>query len=269
MDRLSMSELTTFRWSFEQDVQKFSAAGLSAMGVWRQKLSDFGDDRGVELLRDTGLQVSSLHWIGGFTGSDGRSHKESVEDAREALELAVELQCKTLVMYTGSRAGHTHNHARRLAKGAIVALAPQAEELGVDLALEPMHAACASDCTFLTTLGEAVELIDDIGSPAVKLVLDLYHMGFEEKLLEQIAALADRISLVQIGDGRQTPTSEQNRCPLGEGMLPLGDMIAALRQGGYAGYFEVELLGEEFEPMTYDQILEQSMATARELLGAS
>ena len=88
MTRLAVSEMTTFRWSFEEDVQHYSEAGIEAIGIWRQKLSDFGEEKGIELLRDSGLKVSSLMWAGGFTGSDGRSYKESVADARDAIQVA-------------------------------------------------------------------------------------------------------------------------------------------------------------------------------------
>ena len=88
MARISMNELTTYRWSFEEDVAQYARAGIEALAVWRHKLSDFGDERGIELIAESGLKVSSVLWAGGFTGSDGRSHKESVEDAHEAIRLA-------------------------------------------------------------------------------------------------------------------------------------------------------------------------------------
>ena len=36
MAELSMNETTTFRWSFEEDVAHYAAAGIPAIGVWRQ-----------------------------------------------------------------------------------------------------------------------------------------------------------------------------------------------------------------------------------------
>ena len=117
MAKLSVSETTTFRWPFEEDVAQYAAAGIPAIGVWRQKLSDCGLPKAVDLLGRSGLNVSHLFWAGGFTGSDGRSFRESVEDATEALRTAAALNCRTLVVYSGPRAGHTHNHARRLLSG--------------------------------------------------------------------------------------------------------------------------------------------------------
>ncbi|MGC3970771.1 MAG: hypothetical protein QM775_26590 [Pirellulales bacterium] len=86
MSVLSMSELTTFRWSFEEDIAQFRRAGYGSVGVWRQKLAEFGEDKGIELLEESGLKVSNLLWCGGFTGSDGRSFREGLDDAKEAVE---------------------------------------------------------------------------------------------------------------------------------------------------------------------------------------
>ena len=114
MSVLSMNEMTTFRWSFEEDVTRYRSAGIEAIGVWRQKLADYGEEKGIELIAENGLRVSNLLWAGGFTGSDGHSYEESVADAKDALRLAAALKAGSLVVYSGARNGHTQNHALRL-----------------------------------------------------------------------------------------------------------------------------------------------------------
>jgi sugar phosphate isomerase/epimerase len=156
MKRISMNELTTYRWTFEEDVQQYAEAGISAISVWRDKLTDFGEERGIELIGDSGLCVSALLWAGGFTGSEGRTFRESVQDAKEALQLAAALNTRCLIVYSGARGGHTHNHARRLLRSAISEILPLADEFGVALALEPMHPGCAAEWTFLTDLKDAL-----------------------------------------------------------------------------------------------------------------
>ena len=101
---LSLNETTTFRWSFEDDVANYAAAGIEAMGVWRQKLSDCGLDRASELLRQHRLMVSHLFWAGGFTGSAGHSYRESVDDTADALRTAAALGARCLVVCSGARA---------------------------------------------------------------------------------------------------------------------------------------------------------------------
>ena len=266
MAALSINEMTTFRWSFEEDVTRYKAAGIEAIGVWRQKLADFGEDKGIELLAASGLNVSNLLWAGGFTGSDGHSYRESLADATEALHLADALGAGCLVVYSGARKGHTQNHARRLFAGALGELLPLAKDLNIVLAVEPMHVGCAEEWTFLTSLDEAMSLIDRVASPFLKLAFDTYHLGHDPRIVGQIAAIASHVGIVHLGDSGGLPEREQNRRCLGEGTLPLPCIVRALRQAGYDGYYDVELIGEEIESCDYQKLLESSQRAYRQLL---
>jgi len=264
-----MNETTTFRWSFEQDVANYSAAGIPAIGIWRHKLSDYGQAKALKLLEKTGINVSHLLWAGGFTGSDGRSYRESVDDAHEALRTAATLRTNTLVVYSGARAGHTYNHARRLLQDALKDLSPEAAELNVNLALEPMHPGCSADWTFLNTLDDVLGIIHAVGSPNIKIVFDTYHLGLNPGLVERISEIVPYIAIVQLGDAHQPPNGEQNRCRLGEGVVPLREIVTALKSAGYDGYYDVELLGEELEPSEYHALLDHAKNAFAQLVGES
>jgi sugar phosphate isomerase/epimerase len=268
MAELSVNETTTYRWSFEEDVAGYAAAGIPAIGVWRQKLSDCGQPRALELLEQSRLKVSHLLWAGGFTGSDGRTYRESVEDAAEALRTAARLGAGSLVVYSGARAGHTHSHARRLIHSALAELVPAATELGVALAVEPMHPGCAAECTFLTSVDDVLALLEAVGSQQVKIVLDTYHLGQDVGFVERIAQIAPHVAIVQLGDAKRPPDGEQNRCLLGQGTIPLAEIIAALKAAGYDGYYDVELLGEEIEEFDYPALLEHAKQAFAELVGS-
>jgi len=269
MPRLSINELTTFRWTFEEDVSSYAAAGIASIGVWRQKLSDFGEERGIDLLAEKGLAVSNLLWAGGFTGSDGRNYRESLDDAEEAIRSAAAMGAGCLVVYSGARNLHTHNHARRLLCGALKELAPMAADLEVSLALEPMHEGCAEEWTFLTELDEVVDLIETIGSDQIKLVFDTYHLGQDRRVIDRIAAVAPHIAVVHLGDSKAPPEQEQNRCRLGEGEVPLKEIVAALASAGYDGDYDVELIGEELEDANYHDVISQSKDVFSELVTAA
>jgi sugar phosphate isomerase/epimerase len=258
MARLSMSELTTLRWSFEEDVAHYAACQIPAIGVWREKLADFGEEKGLELLEDHGLQVGSLSWAGGFTGSEGVTFLDSVEDAIEAVHLAESLGAPCLIVHSGARGGHTQSHARRLLVQGLQQLSPLAAECGVVLGLEPMAPESAADWTFLTDLQEAASIVDEADSAQVKLVINTYHWGWAADALEHVVALADRICLVKLGDSRLPPDREHSRCRLGDGCVPLRNWVGRLLNAGYDGDFDVELQGEEIEPSQYESVLRQS-----------
>ena len=258
MAQLSINELTTYRWSFEQDVAYCSAAEVPAIGVWRQKLSDYGEEKGAELLAETGIAASSLLWAGGFTGDEGRTFVESVADGREAIQTAAIIGAPTLIVYSGARAGHTRNHARRLLRNALAELAPLAAEEAIELAIEPMHIGCGSEWTFLSDFDETIELISSLEFPNPKLAFDTYNWGFENSVVERLAELTPWIASVQLGDGRQPPQGEQNRCPLGEGSVPLDSIVNTLLTNGYDGFFDVKLMGEDMESIDYHELIKRS-----------
>jgi sugar phosphate isomerase/epimerase len=265
MGRLAISELTTFRWSFEEDVARYQAAGVPAIGVWRQKLADVGDEKGAELLADSGLVVSSLQWAGGFTGSDGHSHEESLTDARQAIVTAAAIKARCLIIHSGARGVHTHNHARRLFRQALDKLLPLAEERGIALALEPMNSDCGGEFTFLNCFDETLELVASYNSAGIGIALDTYHWGHQPLLLDRLPELAPRLALVQLGDARQPPArGEPNRCQLGDGLIPLREIVHRLAAEGYDGFFEVELMGEEIEAADYCEVIERSLRTFQE-----
>ena len=264
--RLSMNEVTTYRWSFEQDVQNYLAAGYDAIGVWRQKLADFGEEQGIDLLADSGLAVTSLLWAGGFTGSDGRSQREAIADAAHAIRLAGAMNAGCLVVYPGGRNNHTFRHAERLLRSAIDTLLEYAEDAEVTLAIEPMHPACATEWTFLTDLESTITLTESYDSPYLKLVFDAYHFGHDRALLANLHEIVPHTALVQLGDRNTAHGIDQDRCALGKGFVPLPEIMQRFIEAGYQGNFDIELAGQDIELSDYQHLLVASKQTFDSLL---
>jgi sugar phosphate isomerase/epimerase len=269
MARLAINEMTTLRWTLEEDIQRYSLSGIEGIGVWRQKLSDYGEAKALELLSEYQMQVSSLHWAGGFTGSDGSSFDDCVTDCKEAIQTASRLNAGCLIVHSGSRAGHTANHARRLLRNGLRELLDTAEDFGVTLALEPMHEGCGANWTFLSTLEESLGLLNQFDHPNLKLVLDCYHFGFDLDWLSSIEQLVPHLALVQLGDGRIAPEDEPNRCVLGHGSIPLGEIVQRLDAHGYNGFYELELMGEDLVTTTYDELIRDSQQAFSDFVSAS
>lgn len=259
MPTLSMNELTTYRWPLEQDVERYVQAGYEGIGVWRPKLSDYGEEQAVDLIAESGLRVTNLLWAGGFTGSDGRTPEESVQDAVQAIRLAGALGAGCLVIYPGGRNNHIYRQAERLLRGALDVLLDYAADVEVALAIEPMHAACAADWTFLTDLESTVALVERYNSPFLKLVFDTYHFGHDRSVLANLGELVPYIGVVHLGDRAGAHSSEQDRAPLGTGRLQLGEIIRGLIDAGYTGDFDVELVGRDIEPGRYEAVLASSL----------
>jgi sugar phosphate isomerase/epimerase len=258
MLRLSVSELSTFRWSFEEDVLHYHRAGFEAIGIWRPKLADYGEEKGLELLQEHGLQISSLQWIGGFTGSDGRSYRDSLHDALDTIQLAADIGAETVVVLAGGRGGHTKNHSQRILRMALKELSEAAQAVGVQLAVEPMHVGCSHDWSFINTVPQCLELISSINSSHLGLVFDCYHLAQDLTSIPWLEAIVPYVRLVQLGDAKHAPMGEQNRCLLGHGRVPLAKIVSIFQSRGYRGFYEIEIVGQEVEHLKYEQILGQA-----------
>ena len=80
----------------------------------------------------------------------------------------------------------------------------------------------------INTSAEAVQFVDDVGSPNLKILLDTYHMNIEEDQLgEAIIKAGDKLGLFHIG--------ENNRRPPGNGHIPWDEVVNALKQIDYQG----------------------------------
>ena len=269
MQAASINQLTTFRWTFDEDVCYFQKAGLQAIGVWRRKLQDFGEERAKELLSDAGLEVNCLSWAGGFTGCDGRSLEESIVDGLAAIGAAARIEAKCLIVYTGGRNNHIDSHADRLMRHALDDMLMAAEVAGVTLAIKPLRGPCAGDWTYLTDLDSAIDLANEYKSPNLKLVYDCYQFP---ELVEQpgtLKRLLPYLGLVQLGDARIPHSIEQDRCLLGDGVVPVAETVAVLMAAGYNGPLDIELMGSEIEASDYHQLVAATHQTLNTYLESS
>jgi sugar phosphate isomerase/epimerase len=266
--RLAVNQVTTYHWPFEEDLLGYARAGIDGVGLWRPKLEECGEEMAAELLAESQLAVSSLSWVGGFTGHNDYRFQEAVADAREMIATAGRLGAGCVVLVSGARAGHTFNHARRLLVAALDELGGFADQCGVRLAVQPMMRLFADDWTFLATIDETLGVLDACRHPEVGMVFDVYHLWREPKLLERIRRIAPRVALVQLGDWHREPHSRYDRGMLGDGRIPLAEIVHAFTDSGYAGHFEVSIWSEQIWQSDYDQVLPLCRQRFEALLGS-
>lgn len=255
MASLSLHETTTFRWSLEDDVTACRDAGFETIGIWRRKLDDFGCERGIDFINDSGLRVSSLSWAGGFTGANGMSFREAMDDAREAIRVAAAINAVCVLVAAGGRNGHIWTHANNLLVGALIELSDFAAARNVQIALQPMNSPFLKSWSFLSTLDSAIDVIRRCNHPATRLAFDAGELWREANLFERIAEVAPYTAVVQLNDGPETPTSINDRRLPGDGDVPLLEITQAFVQNGYRGDFELALWSNELWDSDYNELI--------------
>lgn len=259
-----MSQMTTLKWSFVEDVDEYYRAGIEGIGVWRRKLLEFGEERGAELLRDSGLCVTSLSMAGGFTGEAGESHRDAIRDARDAIQLAAEIRAASLVLVTGARAGHAINHARRLVREALRELAPVAVQLGVQLVLQPPFTGSDSRWTFLDSCRDALDLVQSSGMAHVGLMLDIDQ-------LRRLSSAVERdgnewfpwIKLVAVRNDADLACLFPERYAAGTPGVAAPRLLTEFHRQNAQGFAEIQINGCGNSSFDYARILHECSTAAR------
>ena len=96
-------------------------------------------------------------------------------------------------------------------------------------------------------------------------VLELNNAWIERGLYANIARRTDRIALVQVSDFKVGTLAASERVVIGDGDIPLRRICHALAAAGYAGWYDIELIGPAIEAEGYDSVVPRAIARFRDL----
>jgi hydroxypyruvate isomerase len=214
--------------------------------------------RGVDLAgeslwpiaRDRGLQIVAV--AGHQSIAEGMNRPEHadriVDEVNRRLEQAVEWQIPVLICFAGNRAGLDDESGLRQCAETLSRLAGQAEQAGVVLALELLNSRVDHPDYQFDRLSWGVRLCEEAGSPAVKILCDLYHLQIMEgdviRRLQQAAPhIAHYHTAGNPGRGEPDDSQELNyraiyraisatgySGSIAHEFLPQGDPVAALER---------------------------------------
>jgi hydroxypyruvate isomerase len=112
--------------------------------------------------------------------------------------------------------------------------APLLEDAGITLVIEPLNELVDHAGYYLVRSDEAFELVDEVGSDAVKVVFDIYHQQISEgHLIRNITEHIDRI-----GHFHAAGNPGRHELTCGEIHYPL--IFEAIQGGTFDGYVGLE-----------------------------
>ncbi|MFN0195695.1 MAG: sugar phosphate isomerase/epimerase family protein [Planctomycetaceae bacterium] len=253
--RWSLHQISTYRWSLAEDVVQYRKAGIPAIGLWLKKVRETGEDQTVELISASGLSVSSLSWLGGFTGTEGLTHIEALDEAVDAIQLAGRLSAQTVVVVSGARGYHIQSHARRCTRSALIRLGDAAAEAGLMVTLLPESRPLSRPWSIFRDWEAALDVVVGCDHPHVKLALDIER--FRPGLLPtaQLNDIVPYLSHMQISRITAT-TADTQLLQAGSEPDSLAEDIAALQHAGFSGYCEYEMWTEATWQSRYEDWLD-------------
>lgn len=259
--RLSLNTATTKRLSLAEALEAARRAGLSRVGLWRDRVAEIGLPAAARLVADSGLAVSSLCRGGFLTAADAAGQRAALEDNRSAIVEAATLGTRELIMVVGGLAAQEKNlqGARERVAQRIDELVPFAQTHDVRLVLEPLHPMYAADRAVLSTLKQALDLAAPYPPGTVGVVVDTFHVWWDPELPEQIARAGreGRIASYQVCDFNLPIAADAllSRGMMGDGVIDFASIGRWVTAAGYDGPVEVEIFNAEIWAADADEVL--------------
>jgi sugar phosphate isomerase/epimerase len=129
--------------------------------------------------------------------------------------------------------GETRETAIGRARECFAQVASDAAAAGVFYCIEPLGSA---ETPVINTVAEAAAIVDAVGSPALRTMIDCSAAGRMES--EPLAAVIDR--WLPTGRVAHVQVNDRNRRGPGEGEDRFAPVFAALKRNGYRGVVAVE-----------------------------
>ena len=235
-------------------IDQCAERGIRAISPWRDQVAAVGLDKIAKQLKTHGIDLSGYCRGGFFPAPDAAGLKAALEDNRRAIDEAKTLDAPCLVLVVGALPGALDGkaaykdigRARNEVRDGIAASLEYAREVGMPLAIEPLHPMQAADRACINTLEHALDICDELDagkSGMLGVALDIYHVWWDPKLQQQIArAGRERLLAYHVCDWL-TPTRDllSDRGMMGDGVVELKKIRGWVEDAGFAGFSEVEI----------------------------
>ena len=235
-------------------IDQCAERGIRAISPWRDQVAAAGLDATARQLRAHGMALSGYCRGGFFPAADAAGLRAALDDNRRAIDEAKTLDAACLVLVVGALPGALEGtpHYTDLARArgevfdGIAASLDYARQVGMPLAIEPLHPMQAADRACINTLEQALDICDALDAQktgALGVALDVYHVWWDPKLEQQIArAGKERLLAYHVCDWR-LPTRDllSDRGMMGDGVIELKKIRQWVEAAGFDGYAEVEI----------------------------
>ncbi len=192
---------------------------------------------------DAGIAITGLHWLLvkpeglSITASDAAVRARTIDAMRALVGLCADLGGRYLVHGSPAQrripADATRAVAWARAREAFAAAAEAAHDAGVTYLVEPLP---RDETDLVNTLDEAAAMVREIGSPALKTMLDTKSAALSEA--EPVAAVVAR--WLPTGLVGHVQLNDRNRRGPGQGSDAFAPVLRALRANGYDGDIAIE-----------------------------
>lgn len=262
--KLALSEISTMRATFADDLRAYATAGFDAIGIWEFKLP--GDDSALDALHASGLAVANcVPAVPSILplrlpGMEGPSDlAERVAKICASMGRLARYNPASVLVLTGPAGELDADAARGKVIDGLRPIAMAARAAGVRLGLEPINPLQRETVSFVNSISDAFALLDDAGLQDVGIMADTYNLW--DAAPTDLAAIAGRVTGLHVADVPKEPGRTDRVLP-GEGGARSAALVAALAGAGWSGFLDVEIFStpERFWGLPVDEAARRAHA---------
>ena len=262
--RVCVSAICTFKQDLASDLEFWAKHGIDCVGVSIAKLESFGWDEGTRRVADAGLRVANLIGLGPFVLTEPAHWERQRERLVRALETGRTLGAECVVFTTGPAGALPWDEAADALETALAPVLVEARALGIPFAVEHTNS-LRVDVGFVHSLRDVVDLARRLGTGVC---MEVNACWAERDLAQTIAGAIDVIRLVQVSDFAIGTLSTPARLVPGDGDIPLERILGQLLASGYAGVFDLELIGPRIDEEGYASVVPRAVDALGSMLTA-
>ncbi len=185
----------------------------------------------------------------------GKIREKALNYVTECMKIARRLNCPIVQagwVFQGSKLETQYDATWKQAVESLKEVSKRCLEHGVRFVIE---FACKQNAELVNTMGEALQMLDEVGRENILVMADVFHIYNEkDSLRDTVLKAGDRLGYVHLADS--------DRLIPGTGKINFPEFIDALREIGYKGYMIME-----FNPgLSPDESLKQALGYVKKLL---
>jgi len=235
-----------------QVIDVCSSKGIRGITFWAREFPSLSiAHKTAQHAKDCNIDIIGLCRTPYLIGPEAPRTDESIKsELTKTLDLASTLEAKVVTIVVGgidTNRGSIQNNLARVTD-VVSNHTALAKNAGTKLALEPLNPVYCGNRSCLTTVRDAINIVNTINHSHVGLAIDIYHVWWDTSLKSELSRIKGKGKIFgfHLCDWlRETNDILFDRGMMGDGVADIQGIRKIVEETGYNGYCEVEIFSEQ------------------------
>lgn len=262
---------STMKADLPGDIRAASRAGYTLMEIWAKKMEAYLSRKSVRdlngLFKKGGIKPLAINSVEFITFNSSWEKINTMNLIQRYAEIADRLSCPYIVLVPSPRPqGVSDSGVFEESVKVLREISNKFKKYKVKFAFEFLGFSWCS----VSTLEQDFEIVKAVNRKNIGMVLDTFHFYAGGSTLDSIQKVArDKIYILHINDAEDLPRSglqDAHRLFPGEGVIPLREIMARLKEIHYDGPVSIEMFRPEYWIQPAEEVARKGMEAIRKFI---